>query len=168
MNRRDCIQAVASLPVATSVLPAVTSSETDGEDVAEPDKWTVRGVWRRRDETGYLAVREEDLETEFEAYSNWVRTTIRKASAQSGMAHVVDLCDFRLISLYTGAYCRSHFAHSCGLEVTIKRDPTEEVEFMALVTHIDELWEDKRIYRSSSQLQLAEKLLCERNDYVDE
>ncbi|QIB75211.1 hypothetical protein G3I44_13515 [Halogeometricum borinquense] len=156
MNRRDYIKTVASLPVISSV-PSIGPSEEDEEE------WNVRGVWRREDETGYLAVRDDDLEAEFDDYNQWVSTTLRRFNAQ----HTVDLFDFRLISLYDGEYSRSHFSHEeAGLELTIKREPEEEVEFSAFVRAVDETWDEGREYASSSQIALAQKLKRERDKYL--
>jgi ribosome-binding protein aMBF1 (putative translation factor) len=77
------------------------------------------------------------------------------------------LFDYRLISLYDGDYARSHFAHEqAELEVTIKREPEEEVEYSAFVRAVDETWDEAREYASSSQIRLAQKLKRERDEYL--
>lgn len=160
MNRRDYIKTVASLPVVSN-LPSIDATE-EGED-----PWDVRGVWRRDDDTGILHVREEDVEAEFQSYNEWVSTTLRKLSESSDIAGVVDLYDFRLISAYSGEYARSHFSHDeAELECTIKRDPSEEVEWSAFVRSVDETWDEGREYASSSQIRLAQKLKRERDEYL--
>ncbi|MDL0144121.1 hypothetical protein [Halobacterium salinarum] len=155
MNRRKYLKTLAAVPFAPTI------PELDKEDF-EGEEWNVRGVWRRKDDTGYLAIRDEDREEEFTDYNEWVSQAIRSLNTQ----HVVNLFDFRLISVYDGDYARSHFAHDNGLEVTIKRDPTEDVEWTAYVTHVAELWDNHREYASTSQIRLAQKLKRERDEYL--
>jgi len=164
MDRREYIRAVASIPVASSALATTVTAEDETE---EEDEWTVRGVWKRSDSTGILDIRESGEEVEFETYNEWVTTTIKRVSEESNTNHVVDLFDFRLISLYDGDYARSHFAHDeAELEVTIKREPEEEVEYSAFVRSVDETWEEGREYASTSQIRLAQKLKRERDKHL--
>lgn len=161
MRRRQYIKSLAAIPILPSSIPELGNNES-GED-----QWNVRGVWRRKDETGYLAVRDEDTEAEFDSYSNWVTTTIERVSGEANTNHVVDLFDYRLISLYDGAYARSHFAHNdAELEVTIKRDTAEQVEWSAFVRAVDETWDEAREYASTSQIAIAQKLKRERDEYL--
>ncbi|MDL0145478.1 hypothetical protein [Halobacterium salinarum] len=166
MNRREYVKAVASLPVVVSGIPGVSAEEVQ-EETEEEDEWTVRGVWKRRDDTGLLHVRESGEELEFDQYNNWVTETIERVSEEADTPHVVNLFDYRLISLYDGSYARSHFTHDeAELEVTIKREPEEEVEYSAFVRSVDETWEEGREYASSSQIRLAQKLKRERDEYL--
>ncbi|WP_435116581.1 hypothetical protein [Halolamina sp. C58] len=154
MNRRKYLKAIAAVPLTPSI------PEFDGQDT-EDEEWTVRGVWRRKDDTGYLHDRNEGVEAEFEHYNEWVSPTIEALDG----GNIVNLFDYRLISIYNGSYSRTHFAHDNGLEVTIKREPEEEVEWTAYVTHVDELWEDHREYASSSQVRIAQKLKQVKDNY---
>lgn len=164
MRRRQYIKSLSALPILPSSIPDVGTNDSDEN---EEINWNVRGVWRRRDDTGLLDVREDDTEAEFQQYKNWVTTTLNRLSKESDTSHVVNLFDFRLISVYDGAYCRSHFAHDeADLEVTIKRDTSHEVEWSAFVRHVEETWDDHREYSSSSQIALAQKLKRERDKYL--
>lgn len=163
MYRRDFTKTVVSLPFIATVPTTASAEDCEEEEVL----WDIRGVWRRKDDTGYLAVQEGETELKFEQYNNWVSTTLQRLSKTSDISSVVDLFDFRLISVYSGDYARTHFAHEeSGLEVTIKRNPDEEVEFSAFVTHIEEPWEEHREYASSSQIRIAQKLKQERDEYL--
>jgi len=158
MNRRDYVKTVASLPLIGNI-PSIDPTE----EAKDTEEWNVRAVWRRKDDTGYLAVRDEDMDVEFQDYNEWASTAIRKFDVE----HTVDLFDFRLISMYSGEYARSHFAHEeAGLEATIKRDPTEEVEWSAFVRSVDETWDEAREYASTSQIAIAQKILRERDEYL--
>ncbi|MDL0145977.1 hypothetical protein [Halobacterium salinarum] len=171
MNRRDYAKTVASLPFITAA-PSAVAADEEGEETNEgcgldDIQWDVRGVWARRDKTGVLSVLDEEIGVEYENYNEWVSATLKKVSQKSDISGVVNLYDFRLISLYTGDYARSHFAHEeSGLEVTIRRDPDEEVEYTAYVRSVDETWEEHREYASSSQIRLAQKLRNEREEYL--
>jgi len=164
MNRREFTKSVVSIPIATNGLPTVATAESEEED---QDGWNVRGVWKRNDSTGVLDIRESGEEYEFDSYNEWVSKALLKVSEEADTPHVVDLFDFRLISLYDGDYARSHFAHEeAGLEVTIRRIPEDEVEFTAFVRAVDETWDEGREYASSSQIRLAQKLMRERDEYL--
>lgn len=156
MKRRQYIKSLSALPILPSI---------DISDEGDSEEWNVRGVWKRRTDTGLLHVRSEDLEAEFESYTTWGEATMDRIG-ESDKSHVVNLFDFDLISIYDGAYCRSHFAHDCGLEATIKQEPEKEVEFRAFVRHVGETWEEARRYASDSQIALASKLADERDEYL--
>jgi len=164
MRRRQYLKSLSALPILPSSIVGKDDSDEGKEDNIP---WNVRGVWRRKDDTGYLAVRDEDTEAEFQEYNNWVSTTIQRFSGGSHTSHIVDLFDFRLISVYSGEYVRSHFAHrESGLEVTIKRDSSDKIEYSAFVRAVDETWDEAREYASSSQIRLVQKLKRERDEYL--
>ncbi|UHH25619.1 hypothetical protein [Halobacterium noricense] len=162
MNRRNFVKSMAVVPLTPSVIPEFGDTESEREN------WSVRGVWRREDDTGHLAIRLDDdhIEKEFETYNDWVTETIQESSEKSDLPHTVDLFDFSLVSLYNGSYSRSHFSHECGLEVTIKRDPTEEEEYTAVVRHVGESWDERRMYSSSAQIAIASKCKQELEEYL--
>lgn len=160
MNRRKYLKALAVVPFTPSI-PELADTETESET---DEEWNVRGVWRRKDSTGYLHDRNEGVEAEFESYNEWVSPTIEAL----GGGNIVNLFDFQLISIYDGAHSRTHFSHPNGLEVTIKREPSQEVQWTAYVTHVAEKWEDHREYASSSQIRIAQKLKRVRDEYNDQ
>ncbi|QGA82108.1 hypothetical protein LC1Hm_1048 [Halomicrobium sp. LC1Hm] len=105
-------------------------------------------------------------EQEYQEYSEWRRAAASKAR-QSDHNLIATLFDFELISIQTDQErWRSHWAHDCGLEATIREDTTEEVGYEMVVTHVEELWEDHRHYASDSQIAIANKAMQERDEYL--
>jgi len=162
MHRRDYLKSVVVVPFTPSI--SHTISELGKNESENECQWNVRGVWRRRDGTGHLAVQDE--QSEFETYDNWHSATIRNLYDQDG-EHISYLFDFRLISIYNGSSCRSHFTHDeADLEVTIRRNPGEEVDYSALVRSVDETWDENRIYHSRFIHRLKSKIARERDEHL--
>jgi hypothetical protein len=156
MERRTFIKSVASLPLVGFSSPV----EID----PEPSDSGMSGVWKRRTETGILLT--EDGDQEYDHYPEWHREAV-SASREYDIQQIAKLFDLRLISLQTDhTRWRVHYAHENGLEITIKRDTEEEVEYDLVATHIDEPWEDHRHYASNAQIAIAERVQRERDKYL--
>lgn len=164
MDRREFAKSVASITAFAPVLPTTsTEDEQEEESGYEPD-WNMRATWRRRDDKGYLDVI-DGIEREYESYEEWGSDTMDTV-AETGNPHVVNMFDFRLISVYDGGYYRSHFAHDCGLEVTIKQEPEKEAQFRAFVRDVGDTWDEARIYASDAQIAIADRVYREREKYL--
>jgi len=162
MHRRDYLKGLLAVPVTPSIphtIPELGKNESRNER-----QWNVRGVWGRRDGTGHLAV--QDTQAEIETYDDWHSAVIQNLWDEDG-EHISYLFDFRLISIYNGSSCRSHFTHDeADLEVTIRRNPGEEVDYSALVRGVDETLDESRIYHSRFLHRLKSKIAREREEYL--
>jgi len=169
MFRREFTKSMVSLPFLTTIpSPVVGKTEERNEEEEEVEiEWDVRAVWKRRTETGILTIAETGEEFEFDSYQNWARKAIRKNSQYGSMLETVCICDFQLISMYSGDYARTHFAHGdAGLEVTLRHQPSEEVEYSAVVRSVDEKWDERDIYHSTHEQRLVEKILRVRDEHL--
>lgn len=158
MRRRDFVQSVAAIPFASTFSLNVSAGDSDSTEGG------MSGVWKRRVDEGIVITTEG--EKEYQTYTEWRRAAVSEAR-QSNHNMIATLFDFELISIQTDEdRWRSHWAHDCGLEATIREDTTEEVGYEMVVTHVEELWENHRHYASEPQIAIAQKAKRERDKYL--
>lgn len=163
MKRRDYLRGLVSVPFAPSTPNVISRFGKNGSETGSTE-WTVRGVWRRREGVGHLIA--QNTQVEIESYDDWHSAVIRSLYDNDG-EHISYLFDFRLISIYDGSSCRSHFAHDeSGLEVTMRRNPDEEVDYSAVVRSVDEIFDERRIYHSRFIHRLKSKIARERDEHL--
>lgn len=157
MERREYIKSIASIPIFSHL--QITHNDT------EKREWCVRGVWKRENGVGHLMT-VDGFEAEFEEYGDWHSATIKELWGRPN-ENIPYLPDFRLISIYDGSSCRSHFAdEDSGLEATLKRVEGRELEYSGLVRAVDEMWDKRRIYHSPFLYRLMEKIGREQEEYL--
>ncbi|KAA9398505.1 hypothetical protein Har1130_03760 [Haloarcula sp. CBA1130] len=157
MNRRNYLKSMAAVPFTPTLVPEFGKNEPDSKE-------GMSGVWKRRVDEGIVITTEG--EKEYQTYTEWRRAAASEAR-QSSHNLIATLFDFELISIQTDEdRWRSHWAHDCGLEATIREDTTEEVGYEMVVTHVAEKWEEHRHYASDSQIAIANKAMQERDEYL--
>jgi len=164
MNRRNFIKSVASLPIASQI-PSLPLDGQDSVDEDEGQNGGMSAVWIREGETGIVL--DDGDRQDIDEYSEWHRETVSVAD-QYETKYIRMMFDFQMISMQTDdTRWRSHWAHDCGLEITIKRDTEAEGDdYNMVVTHVDELFENHREYSSNSQIAIAQKCREERQEYL--
>ena len=157
---------VGSLPFLTTIPSPVAVSDEPEEGEGEME-WNVRGVWKRRDDEGILNIAETAEEFEFDSYQEWASKTLRKDSEYGSKLKTACICDFQLISVYSGEYARTHFAHKeAGLEVTFRYDPSQDLNYTAVVRSVDEKWDERDVFHSESEEHLVEKVIRIRDENI--